>query len=406
MKKAIPAACLLAGLFLLTGCGAESDDNNAPAAVVTAGASGHQLTLCTQSTTEGLYSVETFGQEHANILYIDYAAQQQVFLCNQPNCPHQDESCPSYISPEDSICPMVLASENHLFLIRSGVGIQIAAPSGDNRRELYTASDGQTLGPGFYTDETGDWLYFMLTEVLETGGPPQEQKTICRISLTDGELQRLADITGYGLMGIERDCFVVSTAEGNERRFYAVYPGYGEDGFVSAEPFYTGDISNSSAVLNDGMLYEYANETARLTITDLADGSCNTYDCSPYLSKTIPDEIPDLRGPYGGYLLLVSSEKQENGIRQSRYQPMNLADGTVLPSLELRDSLGSMITPQAAAGQDFCVIYDYTEIPVPDPNGTDGQLTTYSQPCYALIAQEDYFASSPAYRTITPAAVP
>lgn len=47
-----------------------------------------------QTYENGYYMIKDL--EH--IMYFDYATQKEVYLCNKPNCKHEDESCSSYLN--------------------------------------------------------------------------------------------------------------------------------------------------------------------------------------------------------------------------------------------------------------------------------------------------------------------
>ena len=72
---------------------------------------------------QGYY--ETFTDESigTNIFYIDYATQQEVYLCAAPNCTHDHEGCTAWIDlDEGSYFPLV--SGDHLLLVHITYGAE------------------------------------------------------------------------------------------------------------------------------------------------------------------------------------------------------------------------------------------------------------------------------------------
>lgn len=58
------------------------------------------LTAYGSGNEQGFYQIFLNDDNSKNILYVDYATHQQVYLCSQPNCEHDSESCTSWIPPE------------------------------------------------------------------------------------------------------------------------------------------------------------------------------------------------------------------------------------------------------------------------------------------------------------------
>lgn len=96
-------------------------------------------------TREGFYSAFLNEDDSRNILYVDYASASQVYLCAQPNCEHNSESCSAWIAPFGGTVTMA-AGEKELFLLYNGYGggacIERAGLNGENRQELVSLPDG------------------------------------------------------------------------------------------------------------------------------------------------------------------------------------------------------------------------------------------------------------------------
>lgn len=51
------------------------------------------------SGSDGFYYVSSSVRDDgsANLMYLDYATMERIYLCNQPNCNHDTEACTSYL---------------------------------------------------------------------------------------------------------------------------------------------------------------------------------------------------------------------------------------------------------------------------------------------------------------------
>ena len=78
----------------------------------------------------GYYETRARDDGSANVTYIDYSSQKEIYLCNAPGCAHDNEGCTSWISAENagvfpsfqviifylSIAPMAEKRESSHFL--------------------------------------------------------------------------------------------------------------------------------------------------------------------------------------------------------------------------------------------------------------------------------------------------
>lgn len=417
MRKILcpPLALALCILPLVSGCAREPQESadsadvaapsySAPEVVEsTVGKTGERLSLCTGASEEGVYKIETLQMGFCNIMYIDLSTQQEIYLCSVPNCTHDGEFCTSYISLEEDVEPMILAAGDSILLVRNGqsgvsaAGIWIAEKDGANRRNLFTVEDGESIGPGFYQDSTGEFVYFALRGVNRTGGSADPKKELCRLNLSSGELEHLVDYTDYGLYDVDRDCFIVSGG-GSRQGFYYMHPGFGEAAYIEDTPFYTSPEGDVGAYVSNNFAFEYTFESALLRVRNLADGSVQEIDCSPYAVQPDEEHRPDLSGPYGDFGLYVTYSRSEEGYFLPAYHLIDLTTGTFSEEFTLKDSMGHGIMPQENLGDQFLVVYDYQYITV--DYGENGQKEDVIVPCYGLISKEDYFNSVPNYTPI------
>lgn len=126
---------------------------------------------------EGFYFVTPWSRADGsfNLLYADYTSRQEVYLCAQPNCKHDTESCTSYIplSP-GGVTPEVVGDKLALVYFGSEFGgeddsnpahIEAMDLDGANRRTCVSFAANQVLERPMLTD--GERIYCRLTTYEE-----------------------------------------------------------------------------------------------------------------------------------------------------------------------------------------------------------------------------------------------
>ena len=111
-------AAVLAGCFLMVGCSGNSNNNvNEPS--VDPSEVGGDIVACTMETDAGYYMGEPiFPDGSTSFTYLDYATNQRVFLCSNPNCNHQNETCTSYV-PENQWVSSACVIQDHLYVAQN-----------------------------------------------------------------------------------------------------------------------------------------------------------------------------------------------------------------------------------------------------------------------------------------------
>lgn len=123
---------------------------------------------------EGFYSIAGFARPDGslNIQYTDYASLQTVFLCAQPNCAHDSESCTSFLPGGGGVSLMMVNGQ--LVLVSPSGSTEnerpqlpcvcVCEPDGSSRREVVSfAANQQLVGP-YITDGTGLYATLETTE--------------------------------------------------------------------------------------------------------------------------------------------------------------------------------------------------------------------------------------------------
>lgn len=150
---------------------------------------------------DGLYELVSIFPDSCNILYTDYATDQQVYLCNSPGCDHAGDYCTSYVDTSSGNIPGLIFSDQRLYLISpESVNaaflpqIEVMDANGANRKTLAKFEASQMIDSGWYlADENA--LYFLLGEVQSDGRYTQ---TLCSMEKANGTIHVLSGLEQGG----------------------------------------------------------------------------------------------------------------------------------------------------------------------------------------------------------------
>lgn len=144
-KHIAMVSVIMAGLLcIFTACSSQNDtiesDSSAPTSTSSSSqpspeSAAEPIATGFTTLTRELYTIlgcggeqgyyETFMDDSigTNIFYIDYATQQEVYLCAAPNCTHDHEGCTAWIDPDEGgYVPLV--SGDHLLLVHITYGVE------------------------------------------------------------------------------------------------------------------------------------------------------------------------------------------------------------------------------------------------------------------------------------------
>ena len=150
--------------LLLVGCSYNANEATSAVSsqmasddIVTPSTAEHKLSLCVPSSEQGMYTVDSIANGYGNIFYIDFETMQQIPLCGTPNCTHSNDSCTAWLQIDESgFLPGILQLGNSILLVQNGESsnhpacIWIADANGENKKLLFSAQSGQSIGPAFY----------------------------------------------------------------------------------------------------------------------------------------------------------------------------------------------------------------------------------------------------------------
>lgn len=198
------------------------------------------------SSSSGYYRVIFREDQIAfNLCYTDFATRQEIYLCNQPNCTHDNESCTSWFPLDNAITYPVPVSDK-LVLIHGAV-------------------------PGYAEVMKEDGV----AQVILMNPDGSEQKTIARFSSTD----RIASVPPGGLArDNENVYFVLESDIDGTRTLYAANVNT-----ETVEPLYVMPEPGEKIVggVGDELVLSYSPETYDLSV--------EASDMTSYVVRFNPD---------------------------------------------------------------------------------------------------------------------
>ena len=407
---------LLVGILsFCTACTPAQAGSNATAAPTAQ--TDKELTACTAVNDKGFYSVEVYRQDIANIMYLDFATGQQIFLCNRPECKHDNESCNSYFSIKGEYLPALRLAGKHILLMRTGGSeelppqITIRDLDGANRQTLCEFKSNQNIATELYTD--GDFIYFGLTTTNKEDLTQTE--SLVKVSLQTGQLDTLhtypANEAPHIFFGAYQgklivDADLVDAAGKPWRSFYWLDTGKTDGEALSKEPFYTYAADEKGVLFSGECMYVDDKKSSVLTEQNMATGKQRSWDCSN-LTKNMVDYGSMSFGPiFDDYFSLLIIENSDDKPFEAKEYLLNLMDGSVIPET-LRCSYNGHDLEIISVYQDsLCVIADYKDdaFQYEDEEGIHEYESV--TPVYAMIDKKDYIASNPNYRIIPAPTIP
>ena len=401
-KNTAKALCLAAIASLgLLGCKQNSVSNS-----VERSSAAIDLTLCTGKTSSGFFTIQSLHEGYSNICYTDYAARQQLVLCDVPNCMHDSDSCKSYIQLEDGdFPPLILSTPEKILLVYSAPSshdmahIDMMDLNGNHKETLLRLENGESILGGVYTD--GDSIYYEKWFVESAENGPIDRSAVYKTAIKTKESSLVYSLPiGYTVCGTSGANYVLSHyGDGNTESFYLLSPPGNSDEWALADlPFYECDLGESGAMILSGKIVEYFPKSYLLKVSDMASGKAIEMDCSEEVPPYDPDWIPDISPIYTGctnthYLKLTDSVEAGSGGRTIYQKVIDTSDRAFSENIILKDRSGREMLPVSEYLDYFCVItgYENLENASTQTNG-DFLISSFDVPQYALILKSDYFA--------------
>lgn len=146
------------------------------------------------ATATGYYDTLELGNSK-NILYTDIATKQRIFLCNRPECQHNDDSCASWFEVLGSTNIFTDSSEQTLYFVSRGYADNSGAndnylgriysmdANGSNRKVFYQLKSNEGISGAIAISD--DSLYITVDFIKDVA--TNMQKEIRKIDLATGD---------------------------------------------------------------------------------------------------------------------------------------------------------------------------------------------------------------------------
>ena len=415
--KAMTMLCLLFGL-LLCACSAPAEPaagESEPAASQSEAAEEISLTPVTPfgvsgskaSAKEGFYRFSTNPQAGGNIIYTDYSTKTTVYLCNRPECRHNDETCPSWFDllggdlfldakGEHLFCAGWVNSEQEQTQV-----IWKMDANGENREKLYTCAPNESLVDMVISDGTS--LYFV------TGVAGKEigkiNKTLKQIDIQTGKTEDLMSYQDMEwLVGAFENELLILSSDGKSYRYDAYSPET-----KTARTLFVYDINAISQPSGDSiyLLEPITDGTAEVLQYNMKTGEkVSLCQEVPYFGS----DTTRIENIVDGRIVIHASDTRENDPEKIKHYHYAVDCKTgEMTDLPLTYTMGEMtdFVPIVAGADEFFVVISGTETVKSIMTGTDG--TPYEAEgtifIYSLISKSDYWNGQPNYIEIDDSAI-
>ena len=384
-------------------------------------------------TAAGAYRLVYRADGSSNITYIDYATRSEIYLCNRPNCTHDNESCTSWL-PMDGISKDVFVAGDHLVILYHGSAsavdefgpasmphIDIANLDGSQRKTLITLDAACEMNLPILSD--GNSLVFLTTVVQQTGNVVSSANQLVRIPFDEGKLQVLYDFSAdtpqgddlidcpWFLYGATDNGFIVKniavsvpvkpgqTGIVQEVQQHNIYKLQAQNGKLAMEEVFSYPGGAYGEYLYHNNLYQLTldDTNVRLSRLDLTTGKKE--DIADHLSVGDNDMI-SFTGVYGGKLVLSSWHDN--------------APVRVMVDLDTHEVKPCTLTYQEgeqerpvwifAESKDAYLVVFRCEFYTEAVKGKLGDVRNVQRvrDIYGLIDKQDYWNSVPNYKPLTP----
>lgn len=184
------------------------------------------------SNEEGCYFIKT-EEESTHLAYYDYATQQEIYLCNKPECQHKDSTCTAYLDGASSMSQLFVY-KNHLYIVEN-IGLtmnalgesQALSPQviqidldGQNRKDLYKLDDYEFEYGSIIVGDDCLYIPVIRETKVETGKNSFMQVTaekyLYKINLETGEGQQVMDMKYKNIMSVEGRSIIMNVSQYDE----------------------------------------------------------------------------------------------------------------------------------------------------------------------------------------------
>lgn len=367
------------------------------------------------SSEYGYYRMISKEDCSVNLYYIDFETGQEIYLCNRPNCPHDDDSCPSWFPFSNGVMLPIPVGEK-LVILHGGnptyaqtlgedalAKVEIADIDGGNRREVIVFSGTEQISQlprgGLARDSQN--LYFVLTDTVET------VRTLYKLDTVSGTA---APVYVFGepeekIVAAVDDELVIAYVPGADdltadasalkTELFRLDPETGKETALFRYPF-------TSQAACDGETYAVLDENGTMQTYDLRTGKLLV---SNRLKEPIDFSLSQFYGCVDGKMLVstfVLPDEKEISLPfygEMKYRAIDIQTGNVteLPFIYYEDSGDGIYEPApyfvaAEYGDKYMCCWKAETLVVnfPKNDGTTIELP-YGVPSYAMISKKDFW---------------
>lgn len=425
MKKQFCVLCVSALLFLSactpqpatsalvqSNAVSKADANLPPLRFVT---SDFEFSTKGNGNENGYYYIDRGGTLAANLRYIDYATQQDIFLSAHPEGNHYVPEDESYISSVAG-CGVTFPVGNALFLVRTGApdyanqlgndalaAIYRMELNGADRKLLYTGGANEMLLSTIATD--GKNLFFIRNQTELKENIPIQSRFLVQLDTTTGEQKEICALPdGAWMIGasgqslIFHSITVKNKAENAAPRMeHEIFAYSLETQNLSTVQSWSSAENKTALVFQNNCITVNA-DTKELTVTEISTGKIiATHSLAQFM--TAENKNIWFQGCHDNHFYFFDWSVQQlcaidlvSG--EGKYITMTYLD----PDKQEQRP----VEIYAETDTDFLICYDKKILPrnYPAPDGTMETIEV-SQPQFALIAKADYWNSVANYKQVT-----
>lgn len=367
-------------------------------------------------TSFGYYEIMSAQNNSLNILYTDYATDIRAYLCADPDCTHNSDTCTSWFSFLGSAYPFTSADGSKIYLVTTGYADNAGSISdeqnygtiyqfdanGANRKVLYRLQSNEEFYGTAASD--GEKLYVSI-QVVDSNTSSSHWEVRC-LDLSNGESSVIYTTDQYGerIFGAYANNLVIEEVTDTNRSYYTL------DVITKQKsaPIYSYNYNDETRTELVNSKYVYS---LRYDHEDLF--SLFSIDLDTGVEKCIASNIviyntdsTNLSGFFDNHAIIETSDTRDtSNISHIQYN-IDLSTGDcVTNTLQYTvDGDEKNVYILAETSDAFLVRngVEEKEITVVDNTGVPSSLMA-SIPQYALIQKSDYWNGVSAYTPINDA---
>lgn len=413
---------LLAGTILLTGCSGKAPSmppmgvsSKAPEESTGVQALRDDADTYGYSSETGYYRTKLNEKDGSEIIsYVDFATGQEIVLCSQLNCTHDNEACSAWI-PTSQARNMIIPVGNKVVILHGGnpnfseilgdaslAKVEIMNPDGTNRKVIYTFAPTDRVPSlpraGFAKDDKN--LYFAIESTMAGDrrlyAANVETEQISLITTMTEPEERI--VGGYGrnlILEYTPDAYDFNK-KGNELVTQVVRLDLETK---ESTPIFQHDYINVGACVEDK--YILLKQDHKIYTYDLETGKVLQEEQVELNEDALWDYL-QYDGFYDGKLMVRVSMKDTiqtaEGIQSERHYGIDPNTGEAIEQKRyyVTDTEELYAYAVVAETKDQFMIQVNREDVITNLPGTDGTISPnlYYVPRYAFIEKEDFWSNT------------